>query len=282
MLGFHYQNNENFCVTYPKLCYDYRWIPGHDLVYDTICFYQRKHFRNGTLSECNTINDVMCLDDVCIKDARCNGKIECTHGEDEYRCLPPNKIQVDYRLEKKSIKFSFVLRLSNFPSYQNHNIIDRSLSLNSNDKVNLLNLTTTMKSDDNITRMYGTNDLPVKSVYQIVVEALPRGTIMSEKHFLPFICNRGLAVKFYPGIIICFCPPSFYGTQCQYHRDRLTVLTHLNLTNYHFNLHDIAIIKVLVIFLFQTEIIDYYQFHVNPSLEYGNNYIKHILNIFFK
>ena len=98
MLGFHFQLDDNRCIQYSDLCTDsYPWIPGTNIAYDTVCFHQKKLFKNGTISNCNSLNDVMCLNDVCLENTRCNDKIECLHGEDEYRCVPQGKSEMSYR-----------------------------------------------------------------------------------------------------------------------------------------------------------------------------------------
>ena len=67
MLGFHFQLDDNRCAAFAELCTEsYPWIPGADVAYDTVCFHQEKRFKNGTLSNCNSLNDVMCLNDVCL------------------------------------------------------------------------------------------------------------------------------------------------------------------------------------------------------------------------
>ncbi len=88
MLGFHFQFNDSFCEAYIRLCtLSYSWSLGTNVVYDTVrMFLSTKPIQNSTASNCNGENDVMCLNDVFIGNARCNEKIECLHGEDEYRC----------------------------------------------------------------------------------------------------------------------------------------------------------------------------------------------------
>ena len=116
MLGFHFQFNDSHCVGYNKLCTaSYPWIQGIDVAYDTVCFHQKKRFKNETISNCNSLNDVTCLDDVCLKNARCNGKIECLHGEDEYRCVPQDKSHLSYRGAKNTVQF-VTLELGEYPS----------------------------------------------------------------------------------------------------------------------------------------------------------------------
>jgi hypothetical protein len=249
------------------------------MAYDTVCFHQERRFKNGTFSDCNHIKDAMCLNDICLKDARCNGKVECLHGEDEYRCILQDKSQYEYRMYKKQKQF-VNLTLRNYPSLQRKSSyhskdVNPSLSLALDDTNSSLDLTTSPEA----TNIYEMRDSKVKSIYEIIRELLPNGTITFKNHYLPFICNRGVAVQYYTGHTVCLCPPSFYGSQCQFYSDRITVVTHLDLTNYHSSLHQIAVIKVLTTFLFEDRVIDYYEFHVNPQLQNENNYIKQ--NIYF-
>jgi hypothetical protein len=64
----------------------------------TVCVSIGKDdLKNGTVSDCNRLNDVMCLNGVCTRNARCNGKLECLNGEDDYRCIPKDQSQRDER-----------------------------------------------------------------------------------------------------------------------------------------------------------------------------------------
>ena len=102
MLGFHFQFNDSYCGVYSDLCTESeRWIPGNNTAYDAVCFHQKKRFQNGTDSKCRSASDVMCLNDVCMRDARCDGPIECSNGEDEYRCQSQNAFLLSYRGMKK-------------------------------------------------------------------------------------------------------------------------------------------------------------------------------------
>ena len=262
MLAFHFQFNDSICVPYHLLCEDgYPWIPGANAAYDTICFHQKFQFQNNTTSNCNSLSDVMCLNDVCIKNARCNGRMECPHGEDEYRCVPSNQSPLKYRRFKK-VKIP-ILRLQNYPSRKY--LLDKIVrpSFIENERNNLF-----VSSNDDMTRVFGLDNSKNKTVYEIVRDSVEKGEIEFEKVYLPFICNRGVAVKYYT---VCFCSSSFYGEQCQYYNDRITVVTHLDLNNCRSFLN---IIKVLTTFLFGDEIIDYYEFHVDPKRQSENNFIK--------
>ena len=114
----------------------------------------------------------------------------------------------------------------------------------------------------------------VKSVYEIVSDSVEDGTITFEEYFLPFFCNRGLAVQSNTGDPVCFCPPSFYGSQCQFFSDRITVVTHLDLSDYRSSSVPLEVIKMLTTFLFKAEIIDYYVFYVNPQKQSKRNDVK--------
>jgi hypothetical protein len=283
MLGFHFQFNDSRCVGYNKLCTVlYPWTQGADAAYDSICFYQKKRFQNDTVSNCNSLNDVMCLNNVCLTNARCNGKIECLYGEDEYRCVPQDKSFLSYRGAKKTVQ-SATLGLDKYPLpiqlLQNNQSSHRdstypSVSVLVDERNSHLDLTTELGSVDNATTVHARRNPEVNSVYEIIRDSLPSGTITFENHYTPFICNRGVAVKYFTGNTVCFCPPSFYGSQCEFYSDRITVATHLDLANYRPSLHQTAVIKVLTTFLFEGQIIDYYEFHVNPQIQTNDNYVK--------
>ena len=250
MLGFHFQFNDSLCVPYSALCNNlYPWKPDANIAYDSVCFHQKFKFKNSTNPDCKTLNSMMCLNDVCIKNTRCNGKIECSHGEDEYRCLPENQSPQKYRLFKEmplELKFT-PLRLQNYPSSTQGLAKTPSSLFILNEKKNLLYITPSPSPSRDYSK--------VKTVYEIVRDSLKNGEITFEKDYLPFICNRGLAIKYYTNQTVCFCPPSFYGSQCQYYSDRLTVVTHFDLNTYPSSINKINILKVLTTFLFKMKLL---------------------------
>jgi hypothetical protein len=75
-----------------------------------LCFYVSKN-----KSWCSGLTDVVCLNGSCAKNARCNQKFECPHGEDEYWCLL-NYAQNYYREEKERSISQRLLNLQSFPS----------------------------------------------------------------------------------------------------------------------------------------------------------------------
>ncbi|CAF1418976.1 unnamed protein product [Adineta steineri] len=270
MLGFHLQFNDSLCMGYPTLCSDlHPWKPGVNVAYDTVCFHQRFKFKNNTNNNCKNWKDVLCLNDVCIQNARCNGILECPYGEDEYRCVPENQSPLRYRHFKK-VRLT-TLKLPNYPLEKNILKTIHSSLFIQNKENNMVYVTSKSQSVDYFTRVFGKHYSTNKTVYEIVRDVLPKGNITFENDYLPFICNRGVAIKYYTGHTVCFCPPSFYGLQCEYYSDRITVATHLNLNNYQSSFN---IIKVLVVFLFKDEIIDSYEFHVDPQNQINDHYIK--------
>ena len=277
MLGFNFQYNHSRCISYPHLCVKSNaWTTDNDEMYRSVCFNWRRSSENSTDAKCNGDLDVICLNETCIENARCNGQMECPHGEDEYRCPPPNKNQVRYRTNKESTNHLLDTILPIYPlPLPSSKGKSRSISKLSDDHLvfirekrnRLLDNSEEISSNDYITRVYEQDDLPLKSTYEIVRDALPKGTITFKEHYLPFICNRGVAVQYYTNHTVCFCPSSSFGSQCQFHSDRIMIQTHLNLTNYPTKSDRIAMIKVLITFFFQDEIVDYDLFHVNPWRE---------------
>ncbi|CAF1602990.1 unnamed protein product, partial [Adineta ricciae] len=252
MLGYRFQLENKDCVEYRDLCIKpYEWIPGKDISYDSICFYRRQSFQNGTMSNCKAENDVMCLNDTCIKNARCDGKIYCLFGEDEYRCVH-SVSRLLYRVHKYDQQRLLSSEQWKYP------FEDKKKEEISNQIIYTMN--------------FKNNNRLINSAFDIIRQALPLGEITLD-HFLPFICNRGLAVKGYSEETVCFCPPSYYGSQCEFHSDRITVATHLNLTEYNYS-PSVETLKVLVLFLRTYRIMDFYEFYVNPNTQTNENYIK--------
>ncbi|CAF1394347.1 unnamed protein product [Adineta ricciae] len=270
MLGFYLQLNNGFCATYRHLCTDtLKWIPTDDVDYNAACFYQKFRFENISTNVCNGTKDVMCLNGTCIKDARCNDRRECSHGEDEYRCLSLNQESTKYRELKDEILP--VIQLKNYPSQKDFLIKMARRSLIENERNHSFVPSFNSKSNDEMTRVFGSNHSGRKTVYEIVRDSVEEAKIEFSKDYLPYICNRGVAVKYFTGHTVCFCPSSFYGEQCQFYSDRITVLTHLDLNNYRSFQNTI---KVLAAFLFEDKIIDYYEFHVDPRRENEKNFVK--------
>ena len=86
---------------------------------------------------------------------------------------------------------------------------------------------------------------------------------------IAYSCNRGVGARLFNGSTVCFCPPQYYGENCQYHAHRIIVSFHLNLSQSIYSVYsDIQIVlKLLVLFLYDEEVVGNHVFHVRPSAE---------------
>jgi hypothetical protein len=203
-----------------------------------LCPYRQNPFLN-----CSKPTDAVCIDDQrCVPDGRCNGVPDCDYGEDEYWCAPKNFLeQQSYRYKKIAMK-------------DNHRIFNNQL-------YPPLQLTTR------------TSTISPKSLLLNSIEmarTLPNSDIL-----YVFWCNRGMTVIMLNNVV-CFCSPPYFGTKCQFFSDRITIITHLNLTTWNpvQSIKTPTLFKIQVHFLFNGSIIDHYEFHSNPSIEILDT-IKH-------
>ena len=197
-------------------------------------------FHTSHNDSCNGISDVKCFDGRCIPNARCNKTNDCAHGEDEYWC-PFNGDRLGYRLDKHQQQKQQPRKINwlSFP----------------------LEINKTLLPSDKLER---------------VIRAEKRSIAYRYDLSGAFVCNRGLGVRL-DSEIRCLCSGTYYGDRCQYFSDRITVITHLNLTHtgYEKPTKDNILIKVVAFFLFKNdEIIDHHEFIVTVALELID-YTKH-------
>ena len=110
-------------------------------------------------------------------------------------------------------------------------------------------------------------------------------SISSASSLSPYWCNRAVGLLLTATkSIVCFCPPQYYGTYCQYHTDRVSVLLHLDLSQSpDYWTHDPSILlKLLVLFIYNDEILHRDQFHLHPSSQISNTltrkkFVSHFL-----
>ncbi|CAF1582207.1 unnamed protein product [Adineta ricciae] len=186
------------------------------------------------LTDYDSLSDALCFNGTWIKNTRCNRISDCLYGEDEYMCEYQNISKltgVPYRKdkEKNTTSVAYILGAIRFP-------------LNSN-----------------ITQ----------SVTGSVSVTLPTISTNLTASPIAYRCNRGVGIKVHNGSIACFCPPQYYGDTCQFHTDRIIVLLHLNLSQsiYTVNSDVNIVLKMIVLFVFNDEIITNHVFHVRPSSE---------------
>ncbi|CAF4159127.1 unnamed protein product [Rotaria sp. Silwood2] len=212
----------NLCITTANLCYSTRCLNEEDY---TICSYLTK--------ACHGDLYFSCINQTCLKDVRCNGKIDCEYGEDEYWC----REDIVYRNDK----FSHLLNLEKLKHLLYY---PPSIPINQS-------ISNTVKNQQHSNY----SSILIKKISQI--------------------CNRGVAIFHYiTQKWICFCPSSYYGLYCNFFSDRITIITHLDLTYYSIN-DNTTIIKIVISFYFHEQLLDFHQFHVTPTAERGDNYIKH-------
>jgi hypothetical protein len=206
-------------------------------------------YRHYQLSNCQKSMDAICVDDSrCVPDGRCNHKRDCLYGEDEYWCAPNDYgEQMIYRVRKQNLK-------------DNHPIFDQQTYP---------------------LRQTGTKTFPILPQAVLSSSIRMTKTLQNSHIMFSFMCNKGVTV-INLNKVVCFCPPSYFGDKCQFFSDRITIITHLNLTtwpsfsttNSIMSIIIPTLFKIKVNFLFNEIIIDHYEFHSNPTFEIHNS-IKH-------
>lgn len=182
---------------------------------------------------CSHIGDFLCMNGSCIKDARCNRKMECKYGEDEYGCNPriSQTVSKYYRVskrQKQNIAYKD-FRLPRFPP-------------------KIVKTKTIVEQEEHI----------------IVKRDIP---LSLDASAISLMCNRGVVAVHYTNNIICFCPPSYYGEYCEYHNDRLTSYVHLNVSysDYSQPTTNINIaLRIIILLIYENQIIHSQQFIYRP------------------
>ena len=234
MLGYTLRCN-NSCVQYHAAC-DLVLICSNSL----LCSYRSK---NAT---CNGKNDVICLNGACIKNARCDGIKQCLHGEDEHWCSPHSDLlgRALYRYKKITEDF-YKFNLPTFPSLLP--------TIQQHDKSALIAEIKYRHDTVFNTREYRENQVIIRDTRS-------------------FVCNRGIAI-YSLSAVACFCPPAYYGNHCEYFSDRLTIITHLDLTTLRTLVTITSQFEIVASLFFLENCIDHHIFHVNRMLE-TKNYVK--------
>jgi hypothetical protein len=201
--------------------------------------------RQKRTSTCFDLNDFTCFNGRCAKGGRCNQNPDCFFAEDEYMCDYLSSFTRDlipYRRWKRLSQGSGsnVLRLPLYPPHANTTPFDSQSILMNESSISPMNNTSS-----------------------------------------PFLCNRGLGVLITNETttnqsIVCFCPPQYYGEKCSYHADRLSVLVHLDLSqSIYIDGNDLTLLlRLLVLFMYNDEVLQRDQFHLHPLSQIINNLNK--------
>ena len=203
-------------------------------------------FHRNNSSSCDGYKSFVCFDGSCIPLGRCDHELQCLFGEDEYMCDYKNSILLliySYRDAKESDMKDKIhpIQLPCFPNITN------SIKMDANSII-------TQKAVDHFSNH---KPSPLSSI-------------------VAYRCNRGLGVLSANHSIVCFCPPQYYGNYCQYHSDRFLLLLHLNLTQsiYSVRNHPESVLKVLLLFFFENQVLMTNQFQLRPALEINKIYKK--------
>jgi hypothetical protein len=206
-------------------------------------------YRHYQLSNCQKFTDAICINDSrCVPNGRCNRKHDCSYGEDEYWCAPNDYGEhLKHRIRKENLK-------------DNHIIFDQQTYP---------------------TFQLSTETLPILPQPLLSTSIRMTRNLQNSLVEYSFGCNKGVAVIIF-NRVACFCPPSYFGNKCQVFSDRITIVTHLNITtwplfsttNSIMSMTMPTLFKIKVNFLFNEIIIDHYEFYSNPTFEI-RNYIKH-------
>ncbi|UJR07018.1 hypothetical protein I4U23_011306 [Adineta vaga] len=188
---------------------------------------------------CTEANDFRCWNGTCIRNGWCNQKSDCSHGEDEYYCRISN-------LERETVA-------SNYRS-QKENIVSTASKY-----LNLPMFPYKIKTISNISIPNSTTSETVKSIDIVNKISSP----------IAYICNRGVGIYSYNESIACFCPEQYYGDKCQFYNDRLTVILSLDISTFKYpmNTNTTLVLKMLVLFSYENQILAIKQFHVRPAIE---------------
>jgi hypothetical protein len=218
MWGFHFRCG-SVDEAYPHVCL----LENKAKCDKILCSYY--HDKEGT---CSNVDDVICLHNhVCKRKARCNGKIDCPDGEDEYWCP--------------------------FGSYLNHFIhrFDKQDSL----KHKVEHFFSGLSSSEKESLSHGSNKITT-----------PATTFRNNSHFIKhsYQCQRGIAVT-EMGETKCLCPPAYYGHWCEFFSDRISVIVHVDRHTFITRLSNITV-KIKVNLFFNNKIIDDHEFNVIPMM----------------
>ena len=258
---FGCRNTDTICMPYALLCSSlFRCPEGDEAI---LCFFRRD-------SRCNGPNDVVCLNGECHRNARCNLTRECPDGEDEYWChfnanggeFVPSSYRQNrrYLLQSKQFLTIYLASPALVDSGQLHK---RSLLSDVQTKFNIFRA----QRQTRAAGLVSSDDMIIDK-YLEKIRLDPREMLGIE---LPYICNRGIAIKGDDGRTHCLCSPSFYGEYCEFQADRISIATHIDLTHFDANYTIVPAREqsflISCTFFFGLNAIDRHEFHVYPVFQ---------------
>ena len=202
--------------------------------------------RRDQRADCSNPKDFVCFDGQCAWRGRCNFRRDCLFGEDEYMCDYWSERYTTHstdRLTRQSVRgmTTKTLRLSLYPVDARITQLNDSHSLTNNNNSNI-------------------------------------SFSLSSTTYSPYWCNRALGVLLRNETttmrsIACFCPPQYFGTYCQFHADRVSVVLRLDLSQSSFvNAYESQVLlKLVVLFTFNGTVLERNQFHLHPFFQLPEN-----------
>ena len=181
--------------------------------------------------------DFVCWNGECVKNGWCDMENDCLYGEDEYLCsswsrplLYADRIFLDeFKIQGRGEHYSF-----QFP------------------------------------------DIPISTSHGQGAVGTPRSSFnapdtsesIDSLSPVTYLCHRGVGILMSNDSVVCFCPPQYYGDNCQFHNDRVTLLLQLNFSqSIYEDCKDPSIeLKLLVLFLDERQTLQTYEFPVRPAL----------------
>ncbi|CAF1457476.1 unnamed protein product [Adineta steineri] len=263
VLGWQFgcTNTNTECIIPRYFCTSLFTCPVHDK--RMACFYKDE-------LNCNEYNDVMCLNGTCLRNARCNGEWDCLNGEDEYWCQSNlDGSEEGLKIYRNSRRIELISKIT-LTDYINPstNRKYRQLSTRSvHDGIQQIFMKSYLKQ-----RTQNVDDtISDDAIAEHYLEQLSLNLDNVLNFILPFICNRGIPINFINKHTRCLCSPSYYGDYCEFHANRISLVTHLNLTNYNGNYTTLiaknGTILVSCTFRYKERIIDRHEFYIYSILK---------------
>ena len=243
--GFDERNTLNYCGQTTMLGYGFKCLSSNRCRSPhSLCQQRCPDFDDDqwicsgrySMSHCSTQSEMSytCLNGECINTGRCPQVPQCLTDEDQYWCLDS------------------ILKLS----YDFSQIYRREKELR-------------IRYDNQFFQL--PRYPPNQTFISFLNRSKPQSKTLDNQSLLAFYyCNRGLGVYDVNQSIICFCSEQYYGDRCQFYQDRLTFLFHIDYSHYFSSKH---LLKYLVLFLLDDQVLNSYEFHSRSNVEL-TKYVK--------
>ena len=179
--------------------------------------------------------DATCWDGTITEWSRCYAWENCPNGEDDFLCGQESLVLTAFRSERQ------------------HRFREKKKKV----KLPLFPLPTGIRKDFNQSTTLSASVISLSSNLSALLN----------------FCNRGVPIWTQHRFHVCFCPPQYHGEHCQFHSDRITLLTHVNYTHSRYTIStDPSIVHKFLVLLVRSDnqVIFKEEFHVRPATEIPN------------